>query len=140
VKLTGKIVKAEVFGIFVWLGPGRVGMVPRVWSGAGEGAGFEQRFPAGVDIPVEIVDVSEDGKRIRLSVAGVDREAAEAARAASLRPRSPERPPTTAPARERKAPRREAPRREPPPPAPDPGSGFGSHLGEALRAALKRDG
>ena len=138
VKLNGKIVKAEVFGIFVWLGPGRVGMVPRVWSGAGEGAGFEQRFPAGTDIPVEVVDVSEDGKRIRLSVVGVDREAAEAARAASLRPRpAPERP--AAQIRERRPPRREAPRREPPPPAPDPGTGFGSHLGEALRAALKRD-
>ncbi len=130
--LTGKVVKAEVFGVFVWLGPGRVGMVPRVWSGSGDGPGFESRFPAGADIAVEVVDVAEGGKRIRLSVVGVDREAAEAARAASLRPRpTPERrPPVERPRRREEAPRPAA--------APDPGSGFGPQMGEALRAALKR--
>jgi small subunit ribosomal protein S1 len=139
-QLTGKVVKAEVFGVFVWLGPGRVGMVPRVWSGSGDGPGFEQRFTPGSDIPVEVVDVSEDGKRIRLAVVGVDREAAEAARAAALRPRPA--PVERRPAIERR-PQADRPRRreEPPRPvqAPDPGNGFGSHLGEALRAALKRD-
>jgi len=134
-QVTGKIVKTEVFGIFVWLGPGRVGMIPRVWSGAGDGPGFEQRFPVGTDIHVEVVDVADGGKRVRLSVVGVDREAAEAARAASLRPRP-------APQADRRPPPERRPRREDAPrpaPAPDPGSGFGGHLGEALRAALKRD-
>jgi len=132
--VTGKVVKAEAFGVFVWLGPGRVGMVPRVWSGSGDGPGFEQRFVPGSDIAVEVVDVAEGGSRIRLSVVGVDRDAAEAARAAALRPRpaSPERRPAS------EGPRR----REVAPPsvqAPDPGGGFGSQMGEALRAALKRD-
>jgi len=136
VQVTGKIVKAEVFGIFVWLGPGRVGMVPRVWSGAGDGPGFEQRFPAGTDIPVEVVDVAEGGKRIRLSVVGVDREAAEAARSAALRPR-PAAQPDRRPPPERRPRRDEAPRPAPAPPSD--GTGFGGHLGEALRAALKRD-
>jgi small subunit ribosomal protein S1 len=145
-QVTGKVVKAEVFGVFVWLGPGRVGMVPRVWSGSGDGPGFESRFVAGTEIPVEVVDVAEGGKRIRLSVVGVDREAAEAARAAALRPRAA--PPERRPATERRPPpeRRpsaERPRRredvQPAVPTPDAGSGFGSHLGEALRAALKRD-
>jgi small subunit ribosomal protein S1 len=145
--LEGRVVKAEVFGIFVWLGPGRVGMVPRVWSGAGEGAGFESRFPAGTVIPVEVVDVQEGGKRIRLSVQGVDREAAEAARAASLKPRQehserrPESRSDSRPPRERR-PRDDRPRRHEPTERPTPaadGTGFGSHLGEALRAALKRD-
>jgi small subunit ribosomal protein S1 len=138
--VTGKIVKAEVFGVFVWLGPGRVGMVPRVWSGSGDGPGFEQRFPPGADIPVEVVDVAEGGKRIRLSVVGVDRDAAEAARAASLRPRPA--PPERRPASERRPGGERRGRREdaqPPVQAQDAGSGFGSHLGEALRAALKRD-
>jgi ribosomal protein S1 len=133
-QLTGKVVKAEVFGVFVWLGPGRVGMVPRVWSGSGDGPGFESRFVCGADIPVEVVDVSEDGKRIRLSVVGVDRDAAEAARAAAQRPRPQpieRRPPAERPRRREEAPR--------PAPAPDPGAGFGSQMGEALRAALKRD-
>ena len=129
-KLTGKVAKAEVFGIFVWLGPGRVGMVPRVWSGAANGPGFESRFPVGSDLAVEVVDVQDEGRRIRLSVAGVDREAADAQQAsrkeAAARPR-----------REPSAPRRREP---PPPPAPSPAAdgagGFGGHLGEALRAAL----
>jgi small subunit ribosomal protein S1 len=149
VKLEGRVVKAEVFGVFVWLGPGRVGMVPRVWSGAGEGAGFESRFPAGAVIPVEIVDVQEGGKRIRLSVQGVDRDAAEAARAAAMKPRQeraefrPEpRTDTRAPRGDRRPPREDRPRRQEPrerqTPPPE-GGGFGSHLGEALRAALKRD-
>jgi small subunit ribosomal protein S1 len=134
-QVTGKVVKAEAFGVFVWLGPGKIGMVPRVWSGSGDGPGFEQRFVAGSDIPVEVVDVSEGGNRIRLSVVGVDREAAEAARAAAFRPKpapAERRPPPERPRRREEAPR--------PAPAADPGSGFGSHLGEALRAALKRDG
>ena len=138
--VTGKIIKAEVFGVFVWLGPGRVGMVPRVWSGSGDGPGFEQRFLPGSDIPVEVVDVAEGGKRIRLSVVGVDRDAAEAARAAALRPRPapPERRPAAdrRPAGERRGRREDA---QPSVQAQDAGSGFGSHLGEALRAALKRD-
>ena len=134
-QVTGKIVKTEVFGIFVWLGPGRVGMVPRVWSGAGDGPGFEQRFPVGMELHVEVVDVADGGKRVRLSVVGVDREAAEAARAASLRPRP-------APQADRRPPPERRPRREDAPrsaPTPEAGSGFGDHLGEALRAALKRD-
>jgi small subunit ribosomal protein S1 len=132
--VTGKVVKAEVFGVFVWLGPGRVGMIPRVWSGSGDGPGFEQRFVPGTDIAVEVVDVSDGGKRIRLSVVGVDREAAEAARSAAMKPRPA--PPERRPASERPRRREEPP---PPPAAAAPGTGFGSHLGEALRAALKRD-
>ncbi|HEX4823670.1 MAG TPA: S1 RNA-binding domain-containing protein [Candidatus Polarisedimenticolaceae bacterium] len=146
-KTTGKVVKAEVFGIFVWLGPGRVGMVPRVWSGAGEGAGFESRFVPGSDLPVEVVDVQEGGRRIRLSVQGVDRDAADAARAAAQKPRAeraegPERQRDRRPVRPERRPPADRPRRneEPRPAAAssDPGAGFGSHLGEALRAALKR--
>ena len=140
VKLTGRVVKAEAFGVFVWLGPGRVGMVPRVWSGAADGAGFERRFAPGSELRVEVVDVSEGGKRIRLSVEGVDREAADAARAAASRPQPAARMrPESAvrkPSAERPRRREEAPR---PTPASEPGSGFGGHLGEALRAALKRD-
>jgi hypothetical protein len=109
-------------------------MVPRVWSGSGDGPGFEQRFLPGSDISVEVVDVAEGGNRIRLSVVGVDREAAEAARAASLRPRPA--PADRRPPPERKPRREEAPR---PVQAPDAMSGFGSQMGEALRAALKRD-
>ncbi len=135
-RVRGRVVKAESFGVFVWLGPGRVGMVPRVWSGAGDGPGFEQRFVPGSPVAVEVIDVSEGGRRIRLSVDGVDRDAAEAARAAALKPRQAPAPQERRPAGERPRRREEAPR---PVPESDPGTGFGSHLGEALRAALKRE-
>jgi small subunit ribosomal protein S1 len=141
VQFVGRVVKAEVFGLFVWLGPGRIGMVPRVWSGAGEGAGFESRFPPGSVLPVEVVDVQEGGKRIRLSVQGVDREAAEAARAATMKPRT-ERS-DRRPERADRRPAPERPRRVDDAPRPALGSDGGSsgfgNLGEALRAALKRD-
>jgi small subunit ribosomal protein S1 len=147
VTLTGRVVKAEVFGVFVWLGPGRVGMVPRVWSGAASGGGFESRFRPGAEIPVEVVDVQEGGRRIRLSVQGVDREAAEAARAAATKPR-PERAERSERSERRaerpeRRPHADRPRRSEEPARPaassGDGTGFGSHLGEALRAALKRD-
>jgi small subunit ribosomal protein S1 len=128
-KLKGRIAKAEVFGVFVWLGPGQVGMIPRVWSGAANGPGFERRFPAGAEIAVEVVDVQEGGKRIRLAVEGVDREAAEAAQAFRRE----------APARPRREPRPNGPRprdEAPPPHASGAQGAFGSHLGEALKAAL----
>ena len=128
-KLKGRIVKAEVFGVFVWLGPGRVGMIPRVWSGAANGPGFERRFPAGAEIAVEVVDVQDGGRRIRLAVEGVDRAAADAAQ--SSRRDGPPRP--------RREPRSDPPpRREhaiPPAAVASEGS-FGSALGDALRAAL----
>jgi len=150
VLVTGKVVKAEPFGVFVWLGPGRVGMVPRVWSGAGAGGGFESRFTPGSDIPVEVVDVQEGGRRIRLSVQGVDRDAADAARAEATKPRGErlERPERSDRGNRRsdrpeRRPAADRPRRAEEPDRPgsssDPGTGFGSHLGEALRAALKRN-
>jgi len=129
-KLKGRIAKAEVFGVFVWLGPGQVGMIPRVWSGAANGPGFERRFPAGAEIAVEVVDVQEGGRRIRLAVEGVDRDAAEAAQA--HRREAPPRP--------RRESRSEAPRHRDEPQtsshAAGPPGSFGSHLGDALKAAL----
>jgi small subunit ribosomal protein S1 len=129
-KLKGRISKAEVFGVFVWLGPGHVGMIPRVWSGAANGPGFERRFPAGAEIAVEVVDVQEGGKRIRLAVEGVDRDAAEAAQAHRRE----------APARPKRELRPSGPRHRDEAPAPQHASAsqgaFGSHLGEALKAAL----
>lgn len=141
-KLGGRVSKAEAFGVFVWLGPGKIGMVPRVWSGAASGPGFEARFPVGSPLAVEVVDVQDGGKRIRLSVEGVDRDAADAAQA---RQRDAAAKPRREPRVEREArPPREPRRREPMAPSPAataPGDGFGSHLGDALRAALgKRQG
>lgn len=128
----GLVQRAEGFGLFVWLGPGHVGLVPRVWTGTPPGARLETKFPQGAEIEVDIVDVLDDGRKIRLGVTGVDRAPGDVEE------------PRKAPPRE-KAPRREAEsRREPPrPPAPSESPeapAFGTSLGDLLRAAMDRRG
>ncbi len=118
-KLTGKIQKIEGFGLFVWLGPGRVGLVPRAWTGLPPGTRLDARFRPGDDLPVEVHDVSEDGHRIRLAIEGVPRG------------EDPEAPP-----RPRKPPK-ESPRAETST-AEAPQEAFGTNLGDALRAALRK--
>lgn len=118
-KLTGKIQKIEGFGVFVWLGPGRVGLVPRAWSGLPPGARLDARFRPGDDLSVEVHDVSEDGHRIRLGIEGVPRVEDHEPEARTRRP-------------SKEAPRVEAP-------APEgPQETFGTNLGDALRAALRK--
>lgn len=118
-KLTGKIQKIEGFGLFVWLGPGRVGLVPRAWTGLPPGNRLDARFRPGDDLSVEVHDVSEDGHRIRLGIEGV--------------PRGEDHEAESRPRRKGK----ESPR--PDVPAPEaPQETFGTNLGDALRAALRK--
>jgi small subunit ribosomal protein S1 len=118
-KLVGKIQKIEGFGLFVWLGPGRVGLVPRAWTGLAPGTRLDARFRPGDDLSVEVHDVSEDGHRIRLGIEGVPRGEDHEG---DSRPR---RPP------------KETPRTETPAPEAPPET-FGTSLGDALRAALRK--
>ena len=135
-QVTGKVVKAEVFGVFVWLGPGRVGMVPRVWSGSGDGPGFESRFVAGTEIPVEVVDVAEGGS------ASAFRSSASIAK--PPRPREPprsvraSRPRATPGAREAAVARAPAVARTPPPPGRGPASGARVRSGSGSGATSAR--
>jgi small subunit ribosomal protein S1 len=113
--LEGKVQKVERFGVFVWLAPGRVGLMPNVWSGEPKGADMERKFPIGSSVEVEVVEVVEDGKRIRLAKKGAYKPEAEPRRAPSRRP-EPAAP--AAPAA--------------------PATPFGNNLGDVLRAALDR--
>ena len=118
-RLAGKVQKSEGFGVFVWLAPGKVGLVPRSWTGMPQGARLDTKFHPGDDLTVEVVDVSDDGYRIRLGIEGVPRPDD---REAEPRRRGNEREPRRA---------------EPQPPAEDQGT-FGTNLGDALRAAMKK--
>jgi len=69
--LEGKIQRIERYGVFVWLGPGRVGLLPRAWTGAGESADLRRQFAIGDPVEVSVIEVSEDGRRIRLAKKGV---------------------------------------------------------------------
>jgi small subunit ribosomal protein S1 len=84
----GKVQRVERFGVFVWLGPGRVGLMPNIWSGTERGDDLTRRFPVGDEIEVDLVELSGDGKRIRLAKKGVEARAAGSGYGESRQPRT----------------------------------------------------
>jgi small subunit ribosomal protein S1 len=79
-RLTGKVERHEPFGVFVFLGPGRTGLIPASETGLARDADVSRAFPAGSDVEVVVLDVEPPpGRRIRLSVKAIDaaREAEE---------------------------------------------------------------
>jgi small subunit ribosomal protein S1 len=105
--LSGTVERVEPFGVFVRLGPGQVGLIPNAELGTTPGADHRRAFPAGTEVKVLVLDISEGGRRIRLS-----REKALA---------QEERAETQAYLRE----------------ATKKGEGFGLTLGERLKQARK---
>lgn len=79
--LTGKVERHETFGMFVFLAPGMVGLVPSSETGLPREADLAKAFPVGSDVTVMVVDVDAASRRIRLSVKGV----ADAQEAAEVR-------------------------------------------------------
>jgi len=73
-RLTGKIERHEPFGVFVFLGGGRTGMMPLSESGVALGADVRKALPVGSDVEVIVLEVDPAGRRIRVS-----RKAVEAA-------------------------------------------------------------
>lgn len=111
----GKVQRVEGYGVFVWLGPGRVGLMPNALSGAPRDADMKRRFPLGLEVEVEVRELADDGRRIRLASKG-------AGQSAERRPRREPRP-----------------KRSPATPRPAPSAGsstFGTSLADKLRAAL----
>lgn len=64
-RLQGKVDRVESYGVFVFLEPGRVGLVHGEETGFDRGADLRKEFPVGSAIEVMVLEV--DGKRIRLS-------------------------------------------------------------------------
>jgi small subunit ribosomal protein S1 len=129
--LRGRVQKLERFGVFVWLGPGRVGLVPTLWTGARSAGEAAKKFVVGTELAVEVIEIAEEGRRIRLGIEGVPRRTPEEKPRRPAAPRDQARPPRSegAEARERdKGPT-------------DPAPSFGTNLGDALRAAfVKKEG
>ena len=65
-RLTGKVERHEKFGVFVFLAPGRTGLVPLSETGLTRDADVAKAFPVGSDMEVIVLDV-ESPNRIRLS-------------------------------------------------------------------------
>ena len=112
----GKVQKIERFGVFVWLGPGKIGLMPSVWSGVPQGRRLDASYRPGQDVEVQVVEITEGGRRIRLAAPGVDADPNEA--------------------RGGRGPDREAAQRLAE--ASDNGQ-FGTSLGDVLKAALNRN-
>ena len=71
-RLTGKVEKHEKFGVFVFLAPGRTGLIPLNETGVPREGDVARAFPVGSDVEVIVLEVEPPpGRRIRLSVKAV---------------------------------------------------------------------
>ena len=77
-RLKGKIERHEKFGVFVFLAPGRTGLIPSSETGIAREADVAKALPVGSEVEVVVLEVDETGRRIRLSVKAIQ-EAQEAA-------------------------------------------------------------
>jgi small subunit ribosomal protein S1 len=66
-RVKGKIERHEKFGVFVFLAPGRSGLIPMKETGLQREADLARTFPVGGEIEVQVLDVDPAGRRIRLS-------------------------------------------------------------------------
>jgi small subunit ribosomal protein S1 len=76
-RLTGKVERHEKFGVFVFLAPGRTGLIPMSETGIEKDADLARAFPIGGDVEVVVLEADPAGNRIRLSAKAV-RDANEA--------------------------------------------------------------
>ncbi len=78
-RLKGKVERLEKFGVFVFLAPGRTGLIPMSETGVPKEADVARAFPIGADVEVVVLEVEPSGRRIRLSAKAIQdaREADE---------------------------------------------------------------
>jgi small subunit ribosomal protein S1 len=77
--VTGKVERHERFGVFVFLSPGRTGLMPFSETGLDRDADLVKAFPVGSEIEVAVLEADASGRRIRVSKKAVaeQREQAE---------------------------------------------------------------
>ena len=78
-RLTGKVERHEKFGVFVFLAPGRTGLIPMSETGVARESDVAKALPVGADVEVVVLEIDPTGRRIRLSAKAVGdaREAEE---------------------------------------------------------------
>ena len=91
--VTGKVERHEKFGVFVFLSPGRTGLIPFAETGMDRDTDMLKAFPVGSAVEVVVLEVDPKSRRIRLSRKAV----AEQRERAELReyPERPDATPTT---------------------------------------------
>jgi small subunit ribosomal protein S1 len=70
-RLKGKVERHEKFGVFVFLAPGRTGLIPMSETGVAREDDVRKTFPIGADVEVVVLEIEPSGRRIRLSVKAV---------------------------------------------------------------------
>ena len=70
-RLTGKVERHENFGVFVFLAPGRTGVIPLSETGVAKEGDVRRALPVGADVEVIVQEVDPSGRRIRLSAKAV---------------------------------------------------------------------
>jgi small subunit ribosomal protein S1 len=70
-RVTGKVERIEKFGVFVFLAPGRTGLIPLSETGVAKEGDVQRAFPVGADVEVIVLEVDPSGRRIRLSAKAV---------------------------------------------------------------------
>lgn len=77
--VTGKVERHEKFGVFVFLSPGRTGLMPFAETGLDRDVDMLKAFPIGSEVEVVVLEIDPSGRRIRLSRKAVaaQREQAE---------------------------------------------------------------
>jgi small subunit ribosomal protein S1 len=70
-RLKGKVERHENFGVFVFLAPGRTGVIPLSETGIPKEGDIRRALPVGADVEVIVLEVDPAGRRIRLSAKAV---------------------------------------------------------------------
>ena len=70
-RVTGKVERHEKFGVFVFLAPGKTGLIPMSETGVAKEGDVARAFPVGADVEVMVLEVDPAGRRIRLSAKAV---------------------------------------------------------------------
>jgi len=76
--LTGKVERHERFGVFVFLSPGRTGVMPASETGLDRDADLVKAFPIGSEVEVAVLEADASGRRIRLSRTAVTKQREQA--------------------------------------------------------------
>lgn len=66
-RLKGKVERIERYGVFVFLAPGKTGLIPSSETGVVKDADLPRLFPIGGDVEVAVLEVDSASRRIRLS-------------------------------------------------------------------------
>lgn len=66
-RLKGKVERHEKYGAFVFLAPGRTGLMPFSETGIEKDTDVRKKLPVGSEVEVIVLEVDSSGKRIRLS-------------------------------------------------------------------------